>query len=1530
MNTALLEGAPKDPPPPRRSRRGAVSDTNEDCKPSATGNRANNTVASEDLKTVSGQDDCSVHFSEIYPSGEDQDRQHDERETKQRKRVVRNVGGWISPDFSRIVDRRWLDNDVPNSPFDLRTYVPQVGELVLYFITGHKEYLKAYPDIIGKKTRSKMRIPLWERAWKHREEGGDKTVSPWWTNQWLDGVETDGYGDYPIVCRVERTHAEFPSDPWSKVVKQGDETTSSTQQIFFKKPRNGGKQSRKQHLRLALDLRPLTQVVANGNSGEKLSVPPLFSVATSPSKSTEPFIVPFCWAYYRSLSLRLKQNVIATNVGSDSKMRVDDIACPPNLGVLVDKDREQLFGQLTTWLESISSKDNILQEKAGPHFPLSVVKFLIHCWREGGDCKDKGGASMSSSAPPDFSLIGVLQKTLPLWNSASVLQDVYDRKHIMTNPWNLVIPTKLLESANPWTVGHFKFCLDDSLRSKLLCFVDGILADESASVDLFRDPVSEEVAPSYYCAVPIGFSLSRISKRLTTDKPDGECFYSTTRQFVADVAAILDCALLYNSPESEVVSLAGVLTTKIKDAASMLIREHYRDAKEAEMLDHERRRAIHQRFSLQVGSAQAMTFKPFLSKPFRGDIHCWWTESTTQQKHSFQAGDSVQYNAAKHDQFVAGHGPSLEARQSEVHFDGKNNNEWHDAEVVWTKTDFPKSLTRHTDKQCDTFEILSTLQCLGLLFRDHAKIVTVYWRPCSFQEVPGLCKSCNSTCGESFLRLKSSDQAVTSFQDIYRCMHLIKRRCSNGLRPYEEDTSLTKASIKLGYLPQHIQAGRKLPPTFGEIFDDKTNPDSALKRQKAKKQVTKNQLEVSRLLELGFIPPWITFSSKIDEESLSKYKQHFASPSMSLELVCLRLQSGFYRYRQAIENDIVEAYCTNVFMLLFDSWNRRKDSLPMKRMARQLFTNKNWDRLKATIDDQLNHEEVSWLQRLVCVRELHCVSLSVVSDLTHAIRMLGLYSTPQAGAPSVAQVIDPDEQRADAYQKLTNLVQAVGRDECNNHFSLPSTDGEPPLTKFKIMIGGNEVEPELSVGSEPVPAKAIIRNRELTVNVALEGRPVSFPEFLEDVSDISEFSQWNYSTAPCVYFHSEDYENNDYLARLAFKRPGRTGACARCRAYRRSMMVCRVMRRHANPDYDWATELTGGEEYLNKLVHSLKDDSSIVIDTPSLSLEGKDVVPKIDEEKLEAVNPRKMLDDAKALLAVAEKLVLEAQTFSETPDRLSSDFIEEAFPIDDGDGHYLYCVICGLAGDLLCCDGCSTVVHTDCIGLTVPPPGDWFCEKCVIAKKGGQCDSSPSTTEVPASATAVTYGPFERATFDETELTVVTKKLHELRLKRPTQKVREVQPERAHVPPQDSDDESVESLAVEKTIDVEIDETSDVKVMKTSTSKKSKVQSKPLSIGTSPTRSSRSRRKTNEGQESRRAVSRSDKNNPMTSENDQLQPVRKKRQRYDGHAEEHPIDDSAVENDRTRPVRSKRQKQNDNNVPNSQVQAIGTRSRRRK
>ncbi len=81
-------------------------------------------------------------------------------------------------------------------------------------------------------------------------------------------------------------------------------------------------------------------------------------------------------------------------------------------------------------------------------------------------------------------------------------------------------------------------------------------------------------------------------------------------------------------------------------------------------------------------------------------------------------------------------------------------------------------------------------------------------------------------------------------------------------------------------------------------------------------------------------------------------------------------------------------------------------------------------------------------------------------------------------------------------------------------------------------------------------------------------------------------------------------------------------------------------------------------------------------------------------------------DLTRAILSVANKAM-------ETPIHLSDDFMSENFTIDPEDGHYEICQLCGLGGEVICCETCPAVSHPKCIGTEINPNEEWRCFKCL-------------------------------------------------------------------------------------------------------------------------------------------------------------------------------------------------------------------------
>jgi hypothetical protein len=1324
----------------------------------------------------------------------------------------------------------------------------------------------------------------------------------WWCDDWLARVQRD-LGRYPLVCRVERTHSEFPPDPYTKVVKK--EKDSEEVKIYWKGPKDGLdlRKGQKPRLRLAVSLRPLTSLLPpiwdeSGPSEAQLLVPPpVFSVVTFPSV-LRPYLVPFAWAYSLSHSLSVDEKVLVGSK-SDSKVRITSFASLEGKygSSRLDDKIPSVASVLSAFYNKNEATQSILEKAVATSslaFPLPEAFAALETLKNFMSCRQDQDASEALACVRSVQLVDLIRCTLPLWDSVSVMRDVYDRKRQQMSPW-ILQPSKsrLLSESSSRTFAEVSHSIDESLRVKLEYVLDD-MATENESAELFYWPVTEDDAPGYGCAVPCSMSLDKILARLKADKAkNSRCFYRGVEGILSDINAILDNCLLYNSPESEVVVTALDLVSGLKSEVSRVAQNHFGEMKEARNADEKRRRFVMQ--SGTSGAGAGFSEKPIdidmLRNPFKETLHREWlqtfrgdkarqTESEDASSHTWvpQPGDCVLYSSGLHQSFVKGHYKSLETHQcavppiSEASEDssgvGISEPDWFSGDIVWTRPSFPKAPSPKSDEDVATFTTNAPLMFLGVRFKDdtdQSTVRVVYWRPCSFSfEIPpgrtSSCCTCGVSCQTSFLQpaptappgdsptaeVNSKDQpgnlSDEEIQAIGRCFGLLKKRCLRDIPAGYIDPQLTKANVKQGYLPSLVRVGAKSTPSFADSFvaqqeqPSTGNTKAVVTRGFTIKPQDVDNSAAEKLTENGFLPPWVSpGSGNMDSELLERYGTILPCPKLSLELVQLRLKNGYYRDRAGVENDLVESYVCTVSMLLSESFSRKKSPISMRRVARSVSSVK-WkakeqsegvtdgtastcaddsskndtenvaSNANPSVADRVLDEEAAWKDRLCRIRELYAVALLSVSETAHAERVLGLVGRPSLAPPDPVATSEPqqDPVQRDARQKLRYLLSAIGKDPLSESFRAKKADDivYPPV-EVSVVCNGKTVEYDRFV-STLTRATADMNGKTISVKIVCGGRPVTFEKTISPEADANS-SEGNTKVvrvkAKSVMFEPDDYEGSDSLARVFFGSPGRMQPCARCQAYRRSLAVCRVRRGHSNSDFEWPTFFQGlrgidgllqALEGKNAVNNSITMTGAIENSTILSAAKGSDAgategaeqsgTPSLPVKALSETNdegdregaivedtvvdPLLALEQARLALVSAEELLKKVRPYAKAPARFSKEFVDTCFPIDESDHHYLYCVICGLSGDLLCCDGCSNVVHTHCISLKEVPEDDWFCEECV-RKQAAAAGSSTARVESEISTDVEQPLPFGRLEFNNDPSDDLTLKLRAIRSTRP-------------------------------------------------------------------------------------------------------------------------------------------------------------------
>jgi hypothetical protein len=821
LNASLFYRSPKDPPPPRRSKRS--SDAFE--VPSKKKGGKKKTASAGALAANNGQESSPSYktqagacFSNMVVEKPIVEPEVSSPAATQappkRKKDVRNVGGWISPPLAKEIDRSWLERESPLVKFSLNTYIPQIGDTILYYPGLHKKHLQAFPDLLGKKTKNTLRVPLWQRAKRERSKKKASAPYTWWNNDWLDEFE-EMYEKYPIICRVERTHAEFPSDPYGSyktVLKDGS--------IVWNLPKNASKKKNKTNIRQAVLLKPLTPVLPpifnaatgfSSNNQELTSLPPKFTVSTAPSKKHQAFLVPFSWAFSMFHSCQIGDTIALYKTDNPTnKSKISQFhTLSEEHGSFRLNDKIPLIQKILSDLQNNASDMQEAMEQAltfgatKSSFSVTdastVVEFLQQYLN--------GRATIPSLSVDTMegSLLDLFRSTLPLCNSTEVTPNIYHaRTTINVNRWDFQLKQRSLPATKDEVIPGIKsgllHTLENALRIKIVCVMEDYIKNHN-DANIFEDHVTEEIAPGYYNAVPIGMHLSRIMNRLKVDKRSELCYYTSVESVISDIQAIVDNCLLYNSAESDVVEICIAVITPLKRLISEIYQKHVKEEVNRIKADQDRRRFVLRECdssALFTGvkgkskrSSSRITGVPDgINAPYNQPLNRKWLQrlhsdgswhlptnvaTAKESKKDVsvwlpQSGDTVYYSRSLHVKFVKGHFDSLAEEQCIVprlaltgdpngdmtDYDSGDSLEkqlqsnWLVATIVGVRTSFP----RIPENEKNSFTTSSPVLVIGLRFPyawSKGQVHFVCWRPSHFSEEEEISKTSRSQ-DSSFLR----------------------------------------------------------------------------------------------------------------------------------------------------------------------------------------------------------------------------------------------------------------------------------------------------------------------------------------------------------------------------------------------------------------------------------------------------------------------------------------------------------------------------------------------------------------------------------------------------------------------------------------------------------------------------------------------------------------------------------------------------------------------------------------------------------
>lgn len=400
-------------------------------------------------------------------------------------------------------------------------------------------------------------------------------AEPWWSKDWLNGIDSD-LGRYPILCRIEQSHAEFPQDPHKKKVdKHGNVTWIISQTSASRMP--------KEPIRLCLKLKPLTPVmppVAKGDS-HKLPLPPKFSVVTFPSSEAQSFLIPFAEAFAKYHSLGVGDTVAGLMNGKVAQIA----SLGENFGSFQLADKVKEIRGLLQQLEKgdTSSVGKCLGIDSASLLYEEDVSFLVealHLFMENESLDDQGEIENLAT----LSLLDILRSCFPLFNGIGIRREAFHRKISYVSAWDLDHKKKpsgsfgesLRDLCHRHLARGVQSYLPMPLRVRIRYLILDFLESRPEAAG-FSKAIALEDAPSYNCAVPVAMYFDRILARLNNGKNCENIYYTSVESILSDIQAVMINCRVYNSRDSPLVTVCSSLVPALKKSVALAFVNSVRD-----------------------------------------------------------------------------------------------------------------------------------------------------------------------------------------------------------------------------------------------------------------------------------------------------------------------------------------------------------------------------------------------------------------------------------------------------------------------------------------------------------------------------------------------------------------------------------------------------------------------------------------------------------------------------------------------------------------------------------------------------------------------------------------------------------------------------------------------------------------------------------------------------------------------------------------------------------------------------------------